>query len=219
MFYPDDGGGAGGDGGTGADEAGNDGNGAGNGNVDGDGKGASQKTLEQQLEQLKADLAKQKNALDKATSEANNYKKALREKDAELKTKLTAEEIAAKEKEEADRKAAERLQELEKEVAKAKSTKSVMSNLNLDEATAEKVAESLVGCENPENALLLLKQAWDAREKALRIEFGKIPGPGAGGSSKEDEEEKAAIELGRRLGKERAEANKSVTEGLKGYIR
>ena len=94
-----------------------------------------------------------------------------------------------------------------------------MANLGVDESTAEKIAESLIGCENSENALLLIKQAWDAREKALRIEFGKIPGPGAGGSSKEDEEEKAAIELGKRLGKERAEANKSVTEGLKGYIR
>ena len=70
-----------------------------------------------------------------------------------------------------------------------------------------------------ENALLLIKQAWDAKEKALRIEFGKIPGPGAGGKGGEDEELNAAIELGKRLGKERSEAEKSVAEGLKGYIR
>lgn len=196
-------GGAGGDGGAGG--AGGE-----------DNKGSD---LAAQLEQLRADLAKQKAALDKATSEASSYKKALKEKDAELKTKMTAEEIAAKEKEEADRKQAERLQELEKEVAKAKSTKSVMANLSVDEGTADKIAESLAGCENIDNALLLIKQAWDAREKALRQEFGKIPPPGAGGNGGEDDELKAAIELGKRLGKERAENDKSVAEGLKGYIR
>lgn len=213
-------GGDGGENGAGGNPGGDDPNKGGAGGEGGSGgeenKGSD---LASQLEQLRADLAKQKAALDKATSEASSYKKALKEKDAELKTKMTAEEIAAKEKEEADRKQAERLQELEKEVAKAKSTKSVMSNLSVDEGTADKIAESLAGCENIENALLLIKQAWDAREKALRQEFGKIPAPGAGGNGGEDDELKAAIELGTRLGKERAENNKSVAEGLKGYIR
>ena len=51
------------------------------------------------------------------------------------------------------------------------------------------------------------------------MEFGKIPGPGAGGSSEEDAEEKAAIEKAKQLGKERSEINKSVTDALKGYMR
>ena len=203
---PEDNGGAGGDGGKDA----------GSGNPAGEDLNGS---LAAQLEQLKAEMAKQKTALDKATSEASSYKKALKEKDAELKTKMTAEEIAAKEKEESDRKQAERLQELEREVAKAKSTKSVMANLSVDENTADRIAESLAGCENVDNALLLIKQAWDAKEKALRMEFGKIPGPGAGGSSEEEAAERAAIERGKLLGRERANSSKSVADGLKGYIR
>lgn len=186
------------------------------GNGPKEGAGEEQKTnvpdLSAQLEQLRADMAKQKAALDAATSEAAKYKK-------ELRTKQTQEEIDAANKKEAEEKQAARLAELEREVARTKSAKSVMSNLSVDESTAEKIAESLVGCENVENALLLIKQAWDAKEKALRIEFGKIPGPGAGGSSEEDAEEKAALELAKRLGKERSNSDKSVAEGLKGYIR
>ena len=94
-----------------------------------------------------------------------------------------------------------------------------MSKLGVDEDVAGRIAESMVGCENPDNALLLIQQAWTAKEKALRLEFGKIPGPGAGGSSEEDSEEKAAIELGKRLGRERAEAAKAVQKGLEGYLR
>lgn len=210
-------GGDGGDGGAAGNPGGDDPNNGGAGGEGGTGGenkqgGTDAKTLEAQLEQLRADMAKQKAALDAATSEAAKYKK-------ELRTKQTQEEIDAANKKEAEEKAAARLQELEKEVAKAKSTKSVMSNLGVDEGTAEKIAESMVGCENIDNALLLVKQAWDAREKALRMEFGKIPPPGAGGKGGEDEELNAAIEIGKRLGKERAEANKSVAEGLKGYIR
>ena len=94
-----------------------------------------------------------------------------------------------------------------------------MSKLGVAEEVAGKIAESMIGCDNIDNALLLIKQAWDAKEKALRQEFGKIPAPGAGGAGGEDDELNAAIELGKRLGKERADNNKSVAEGLKGYIR
>jgi len=216
QFAEPDPGGEGGDGGTGGAPAGNDQNNGGAGGEGGAGtdgkKGEDQNSLAAQLEQLKADMAKQKQALDAATSEAAKYKK-------ELRTKQTQEEIDAANKKEAEEKAAARLAELEKEVAKAKSTKSVMANLNVDETAADKIAESLVGCENIDNALLLIKQAWDAKEKALRQEFGKIPAPGAGGAGGEDDELNAAIELGKRLGKERADNNKSVAEGLKGYIR
>lgn len=216
--FADPAGGNDGSDGAGNDLGGSGGDGAGGSNGDG-GDGGKDSELASQLEQLKAEMAKQKAALDKAASEASSYKKALKEKEAELKTKMTAEEIAAREKEEAEQKQAERLQELEREVAKAKSTKSVMANLSLDEKTSEKIAESMAGCENIDNALLLIKQAWDAKEKALRQEFGKIPPPGAGGAGGEDDEIKAAIELGKRFGKERAESNKSTQEGLQGYLR
>ena len=214
-------GGAGG--GTGA-PAGGDNGGAGdnNGGAGGDdNKGDAGKgdDLAAQLEQLKAELAKQKTALDKATHEAADNKRALGEAQKQLKAKMTQEEIDAANKKEAEEKAAQELENLRKEVAKAKNTKSVMGKLSVDEDTAGKIAESLTGCENIDNALLLIQQAWTAKEKALRMEFGKIPGPGAGGSSEEDAEEKAAIEKAKQLGKERSEINKSVTDALKGYMR
>lgn len=214
FMSPDDGGGAVGDGNPAGDPGA--GAGAGDNNPDGDsgskGEQLDAKELAAQLEQMKADMAKQKAALDAATSEAGKYRK-------ELRAKQTQEEIDAANKKEAEEKAAARLQELEREVARAKSTKSVMAKLSVDEDTAGKIAECLSGCEDVDNALLLIQKAWEAKEKKLRLEFGKIPGPGAGGSNEEDAEEKAAIEIAKQLGRNRAEADKSVTEGLKGYIR
>ena len=200
---------------SGADDpAGNDPNGGAGGDnpaKDEDG-GNDMAALTAQIEQMKADLARQKAALDKATSEASDYKKQLR-------AKQTQDEIDAANKKESEEKAAKELEELRREVAKARSTKSVMSKLAVDEDTAGRIAESLIGCENVENALLLIQKAWTAKEKALRLEFGKITGPGAGSGDGEDAEEKAAIELARRLGRERSGAEKSVAEGLKGYLR
>ena len=211
--------GDGGNDGSGTDPAGN--NPAGDGQ-NGDGAGGENNggvDPAAQIEQLKADLARMKNALDKATHEAGDNKKALNEAQKQLKAKMTQEEIDAANKKEAEEKRDKELEDLRRKVAKAENTKSVMGKLSVDEETAGKIAESMTGCENIENALLLIQQAWTAKEKALRIEFGKIPGPGQGGSSEEDAEEKAAIELAKKLGRERADTNKSVSEGLKGYIR
>ena len=219
VFHkPDDGGGNGGgdnggENGAGGDKApaGDDGNGGSGSGKGGEGGTAHKDDLNAQIEQLKQDIAKQKEAINKATKEAAEYKR-------ELRAKQTQEEIDAANKKEAEEKAAQELADLRKEVAKAKSTKAVMSKLTVDEETAGKIAECLVGCEDVENALLLIQQAWAAKEKALRLEFGKIPGPGAGGSGP-DAEEQAALELARKLGKERAETSKSVASGLQGYIR
>lgn len=214
MFAPDDGGGMGGDGGA----AGDGGNPVDNDSVadgasgDNGGNGTDAKALEAQIEQLKADLLKQKNALNSATKEAGDLRK-------ELRSKLTQEEIDAQNKKEAEEKAAKELEELRREVARAKSTKSVMSKLGLDEDASGKIAECLSGCEDIENALLLIRKAWDAKEKALKLEYGKIPGPGGAGNGEEDAEEKAALEIARRIGRSRAESDKSVAEGLKGYMR
>ena len=200
-----------GDGGAGgeATPAGNDPQ---NGGADGTNPSEDAKALAAQIEQLKADMQKQKEALDKATSEAGKYRK-------ELQSKMTQEQIDEENKKEAAEKAAKELADLRREMATVKSTKSVMAKLGISEESATKIAESLVGCENIENALLLIQKEWTAKEKALRLEFGKIPGPGAGGSSEEDAEEKAAIELAKKLGRARAESDKSVSAGMKGYIR
>lgn len=202
------------------DPAGDDQNGGGaggdNGGVEPDGgqkeqQGEDSKALLAQIEQMKADMAKQKAALDKATKEAGDARKA-------LKAKMTQEEIDAANKAEAEEKAAARLAELEKEVARAKSTKSVMAKLGVDEDAAGSIAECLAGCEDVDNALLLIQKAWDAKEKALRLEFGKIPGPGAGGGS-EDKEMQAAMALAKELGQRRAQSTTSVRDQLKGLVR
>lgn len=212
LFEPDDGAGSGGDAGAGTN--GGENSGAGDGENGGNNveNEPPKDDLSKQLEQLKADMAKQKAALDAATKEAAEYKRSLR-------AKQTQEEIDAANKKEAEEKAAKELEELRREVARAKSTKSVMSKLGLEEEPAGKIAECLSGCEDIDNALLLIQKAWEAKEKALKLEYGKIPGPGAGGNGGEDAEEQAALAIAKRLGKERAESNKSVSEGLKGYIR
>lgn len=214
-------GGTGGDGGTGNGEGGNAGdNGTTSGGDGGDGGngGEDAQALLAQIEQLKADMAKQKAALDKATHEAGEANKALKATKAELQTKMTQEEIDAANKKEAEAKAAERLAELEREVARAKSTKSVMAKLSVDEDTAGKIAESMAGCENVDNALLLIQKVWEAKVKALKQEYGKVPPPGAGGGS-EDKEMQAALELAKELGQRRANTAKSVRDQLGGLVR
>ena len=214
MFAPDGGDGTGNGGDNGGIAGGENTPGGTDASNGADNKGGQNPAadLQAQIEQMKAEMAKQKAALDAATSEAGKYRK-------ELRAKQTQEEIDAANKKEAEEKAAKELEELRREVARARSTKSVMAKLSIDEDTAGKIAECLSGCEDVDNALLLIQKAWEAKEKALRLEFGKIPGPGAGGSGDEDAEEKAAIELARRLGKDRAASDKSVIEGLKGYMR
>lgn len=214
FMSPDDGGGAGGADGApaGAESGANAGGENAPAGSEDKGNEPDVKTLLAQIEQKNADMAKMKAALDEATSEAGKYRK-------ELRAKQTQEEIdAANKKEEQDKRDRE-FAELQKKVARAEGTKNVMSRLNVDEDTAGKIAECMVGCEDSNNALLLIQKAWDAREKALRLEFGKIPGPGAGGSNDEDAEEKAAIEIAKRIGRSKAESDKSVSSGLKGYIR
>jgi len=213
FMSPDDGGSGGAEGSpSGADNgAGSEANPPAGGDGDKGGEQDSEALLAQ-IEQLKADMAKQKEALDAATSEAGKYRK-------ELRAKQTQAEIDEANKKEAQEQRDREFAELQKKVARAEGTKNVMSRLNVDEDTAGKIAECLVGCEDSNNALLLIQKAWDAREKALRLEFGKIPGPGAGGGNEEDAAEKAALETAKRFGKQKADADKSVKDGLNRYMR
>ena len=174
--------------------------------------GNDKSALEAELEKLKATLADQKKALDEATHEAGKYRK-------ELRAKQTAEEIAAEEKKAADEKAAQELEELRREVARAKTVKTVMGKLGTDEDMSGKIAEALYGADDIDNAMLLIQKAWAAKEKALRLEYGKLTGPGAGSGEGEDSAEQRAIELARKIGRERAEANKNADAGINRYLR
>lgn len=124
--------------------------------------------------QLRAELAKQKAALDKATKEAGDYRKALRQKQS-------AEEAAAEEKRIADEEMEKELSELRKKFAVADLSKKLMGFIQ-DEASATNMAEYLYGADNADAVVGALNKAWTAREKALRLEYGKIPAPGVGAS-------------------------------------
>lgn len=126
------------------------------------------------LAKLRSDLARQKAALDKATKEAADYRKALR-------AKQSAEEVAAEEKRLADEAMQTELNSLRKRFAVAETSKKVMAFVG-DEATANTVAEYMYGAEDVDAVLTALQKAWTAKEKALRLEYGKIPPPGMGGS-------------------------------------
>ena len=165
-----------------------------------------------ELAKAKAELLKYKAATDKAAKEAAEAKRALR-------AKQSAEEIAAEEKKAADEKAAQEIEELRREVARTKAVKSVMSKLGTDEEISGKVAEYLYGAEDVDAALTEIQRAWTAREKALKLEYGKVPPPGSGGANGEDEETARAIRLAKEMGQERAKVSESVQTQLKGLIR
>lgn len=127
-----------------------------------------------ELAKLRSELAKQKAALDKATKEAGDYRKALRAKQSE-------EEIAAEEKKAADEARDKELAELRKKFAVAETSKQIMKFV-ADEAVSSQIAEDLYGAADVDAAIAAFQKAWAAKEKALRLEFGKIPAPGAGSS-------------------------------------
>ena len=121
---------------------------------------------------LKAEYAKLKAALDKATKEAGDAKKALR-------AHQSAEEAAAEAEKERHEAIEKELNELRKERAVANSSKRIMTFVQ-DEKTATQIAEALYGAADIDLAVDVIGKAWAAREKALRQEFGKIPSPGVG---------------------------------------
>ena len=127
-----------------------------------------------ELARLRAEMAKQKAALDKATKEAGDYKKALR-------AKQSAEEAAAEDAKALQESMEAELKQLRKEKAVAATTAKIMP-LVADSAVAGQIAEYLYGAEDVDAALAAIQKAWTAKEKTLRLEYGKIPAPGAGAS-------------------------------------
>lgn len=122
-----------------------------------------------------AELLKMKAALDKAAKEAADYKKLLRARQSEEETRAQ---------DEAERKAAmeAELGELRKKFAVADHAKRVISLVE-DEAAANAIADSLYGASDADAVIDALSKAWTAKEKKLRLEFGKIPAPATGDSS------------------------------------
>ena len=165
-----------------------------------------------QLAKLKADMAKQKAALDKATSEANGYKKQLR-------AKQTAEEIAAEEAKAAEEARNNELNELRRKFAVMEITKDVAVKLGCGEESSGKIAEFINGAEDPNAVITEFQKILAAQEKKLRLEFGKVPPPGAGYPGGEDAELQKAIKLAQEIGRERSISGKSIKDSLGGYVR
>ena len=127
-----------------------------------------------ELAKIRAEMAKLKAANDKLSKENAEKTKAIR-------AKQTAEEAAAEEAKATQEAMMAELEQLRKEKAVASMTAKIMP-LVTDNAVAAQVAEYLYGAEDVDAALVAIQKAWTAKEKALRLEFGKIPAPGAGGT-------------------------------------
>lgn len=157
-----------------------------------------------------AEIARLKNALAKANSEAADYKKQLR-------AKMSDDEAAAAER---DAKWAEmeaKLQALEMEKTISTYKASYLAMNGYDEKLAQETAEALA---KGDMAKVFANQqkAMDAHDKALKVELLRnTPKPeGAGGGDNHDED--PSVELARKLGKEKAASMNVSAEGLKYYI-
>lgn len=180
------------------------------GGADGaDGANGGDDDLNAEIARLKTEMAKQKAAMDKALSETNSYKKQLR-------AKQTAEEIAAEEAKAAEEARNNELTELRKKFAVMETTKNIAVKLGGDEESCSKIAEYLYGAEDSDAVIAEFQKILTAQEKKLRLEFGKVPLPGAGGSNGGESE---AVKRAREFGRAKAEANKTAQDALKAYMR
>ena len=165
--------------------------------------------LKIELPDSSAELARMKSALDKATSEAADYKK-------QLKGKMSEDEAAAAEREAKWAEMEAKLQQLQEEKTISTYKASYLAMPGFDEKLAEDTAKALA--EGDMKTVFANQQkASAAHEKKLRAEMVKSdPKPeGAGGGT---EETNAAVEFAKKLGKQRADALKSANEGLKHYL-
>ena len=158
-----------------------------------------------------AEIARLKNALAKANSEAADYKKQLR-------AKMSDDEAAAAER---DAKWAEmeaKLQALEMEKTISTYKASYLAMNGYDEKLAQETAEALA---KGDMAKVFANQqkAMEAHDKALKAELLRnTPKPeGAGGGDNRDED--PSVELARKLGKEKAASMNVSAKGLEYYIR
>ena len=132
----------------------------------------SEGTEDSELSKTNAEVLRLKLALDKATREAAENKRALR-------ARQSAEEAAAANEKKQIAAIENELKQLRRERAVANASKRVMTFVQ-DEKTATSIAEALYGAADIDLAVDVLSKAWTMKEKALRTEFGKIPAPGVG---------------------------------------
>lgn len=175
-------------------------------------------TAEQKVEALlKVEMPEQvdltgyvkKDLFDKTASELAEAKKA-------AKAKMSEEEQAAAERDAkwAEMEAKLKALELEKTISTYKASYLAMNGY--DEKLAEDTAKALA---EGDMAKVFANQqkANAAYEKKLRADLVKQdPKPGGAGSGNDTKD--PAVEYARKLGQQRAEANKAAAEGLKNYL-
>lgn len=128
-----------------------------------------------------AEIARLKRELTNALNKNDSLAKENAEKTKQLRAKQSAEEVAQEEAKALQQSMQEELEQLRKEKAVAATTAKVMAFVG-DDVVSAQVAEYLYGAEDVDAAVTAIQKAWTAKEKALRLEFGKIPAPGAGAS-------------------------------------
>ena len=125
-----------------------------------------------EIAKLKAEIAK-----------LNNKNNALAKENADQKKRLrasqSAEEQRAEEEKERNEAIENELKTLRKQAALSGISKKVMTFIG-DETVSNTISEALYGAEDVDAVLDEIKKAWTAREKKLRMEYGKIPAPDAG---------------------------------------
>lgn len=157
-----------------------------------------------------AEIARLKNALAKANSEAADYKKQLR-------AKMSDDEAAAAERDAkwAEMEAKLKALELEKTISTYKASYLAMNGY--DEKLAEDTAKALA---EGDMAKVFANQqkANAAYEKKLRADLVKQDPKPDGAGSGDNHDEDPSVELARKLGKEKAASMNVSAEGLKYYI-
>ena len=117
------------------------------------------------------------------TAKLNNKNNALAKENSEQKKRLrasqSAEEQRAEEEKERNEAIENELKTLRKQAALSGISKKVMTFIG-DETVSNTISEALYGAEDVDAVLDEIKKAWTAREKKLRMEYGKIPAPDAG---------------------------------------
>lgn len=159
-----------------------------------------------QLKKLQEELSREKKKSDELAKENA-------EKKRQLRSMQSAEEIKAAEEKERQEAIENELKELRKQSAVANVAKRIISFVG-DETASTSIAEALYGAEDVDLAIDEFNKAWMAREKQLKMEYGKIPAPNAG--NPEDEKKEKSIELARKIGKEKSSA-RSNDNGLKRF--
>ena len=135
-----------------------------------------------ELAKAKMDLARMKAALDRATKEAGDAKKALRAKQSADEVAEEEKRAAEEEKRAADEERDRKLAEYEKRFVVADTAKKVLAIIN-DEAIANNIADGIYGSDNVELVINSIRKLVSKITADLKAEYGKIPAPGVGSTT------------------------------------